>query len=157
MEPITRPTTPRPVMDIRPARPAPTQPLQRTSFAVVEPAPMATPTLEVQPQLPPQSEEHQEVSQTPEIFPAKLPKVKTPVAAIVIALLVGGGLIGLTIFGYMKTQDKENVATPDTTTSETVTADDVNSTVTTTDEALEALDDTADFNEADFSDDALGL
>lgn len=155
---------PRPVMDIQPQRPTP-QPLPRADFAA--PAPPATiitptstpstpaPTGVFMPQ--PPAEEHHEVQPTPAEFPAKLPKDKAPIAIILIAILVGLSLIGLTIYGYLQTQKKATTTTTtDTDTTQGVTTEEIEDTVTSTDAAMEALE-AAGLNTDDLSDDGLGL
>lgn len=156
MEPTT---TPRPVMDIRPQRPAAPQALPSSANVAIT---AANPTSGQQiaptpsPAMPLIPEDHHEVQPTPTEFPAKLPKSKTPVAAILIAILVGACLVGLTIFGYLKTQDKKAVVAPATATTEAVTTGEIEGSITSTDAALEALE-AAGFNPADLSDDSLGL
>lgn len=152
---------PRPVMDIQPQRPAP-QPLSRADFAaaappatIITPTSTPAPTNLVMPQQP--AEEHHEVQPTPTEFPANLPKAKAPIAIILLALLVGLSLIGLTIYGYLQTQKKTTTTTTtDTNTTQGVTAEEINDTVTSTDAAMEALE-AAGLNTDDLSDDGLGL
>jgi uncharacterized protein HemX len=103
-------------------------------------------------------EEHHEVQPTPEHFPAKLPRAKAPVAVILTAVLVGACLIGVTIFGYLKTQEDKKTAKPAATnTQQTVTKDDVDNSLTETNDAVGDLDEAADFNNAALSDELLGL
>lgn len=150
---------PRPVMDIRPQHLTP-QPLPPASFAAVSAAPTPNPAPVTAPApgpaLPELPEDHHEVQPTPTEFPAKLPKTKRPVVAIAAALIISVGLIGLTIFTYLNNQDQP-AATPTTERTESVTADDVEAVTEDADAALEGLDDAADFNDTELSDDTLGL
>ena len=155
MEPTLRPG--RPVMDIQPQRPAP-QSLPRADFAVAGAAPAGpAPVMPAPaPILTQPPEEHHEVQPTPEHFPAKLPRSKAPVGIILTAILVGACLIGVAVFGYLKTRDDTPVNKTDTTT-QAVDSDDVDDSLTEADDTLGDLDEAADFNDAALSDEILGL
>lgn len=156
MEPTLKPS--RPVMDIRPQRPAP-QPLPRANFAAATPAgpSMVQPTPAAASA--PTPEEHHEVQPTPEYFPAKLPRSKAPIGVIVTAILVGACLIGVAVFGYLKTHEDSKVTKQESTSEKTqaVTADEVDSSVSDADDALNSLDEAADFSDSALSDEILGL
>jgi hypothetical protein len=146
MEPATKQ---RPVMDIQP----------RASLAPAPHSPAPAMPESPQPNIPELPDDHHELQPTPRDFPAALPKARRPVGVIAIALLVGASFIGLTLFGYMKSQDKAaEVAKPATTTTPAVvTVDDVDESLTSADAVLKQLDDAADFSASSFSDDSLGL
>lgn len=143
MEPIKRP-----VMDIRPQRNT-MRPLPRADFAAATPAaPAPAPSPFDQPTPAP-------VPDQPPV--PQLPKTKAPIAAILLAVLIGGSLIAVAVFGYLKSQDKQNVAATPAATVQKATATDVDTTLNDTDAQLKQLDDAADFSGASLSDDSLGL
>lgn len=86
------------------------------------------------------------------------PKTRAPVVAIVVAVLVSGALIGLTAFAYFNNQKAAEQPAPESNAAVTpATADDVDDTTESIDEAINELDDNADFNETDVSDETLTL
>lgn len=87
----------------------------------------------------------------------KAPKTsKTPVGVILVAIIVGLSLSGLTVFAYMKTKDTPPVK-QNTQSQQKATSGDVDDTTKGVDESLKSVDDTQDFNDSDLSDTNLGL
>lgn len=86
-------------------------------------------------------------------------KGKTPFGVMFVAVLVGLGLCGLTVFAYLKTKDAPTVRDNQNaaTTQQKASAKDVDETTKGIDESMKSLDDAADFNDADLSDSNLGL
>lgn len=177
MENKPLPNSSRPVMDIRPRAPLP-QPAVRTPAAPARPAQVdtpATPTVasapttdvETQPAAlakPPAEStdkttpsDQQPIAQPAASLPTELPHVKAPVAAIVIALLVGSGLMALTVFAYIKNQQKETAGRNTTSTATAVEPAEVDTVNQAMDEELTKLNDTEDFSDAQLTDEALGL
>ena len=168
--PTTAPTLSRPVMDVQPQRSVP-QPVQRDATPVsvsrseptpedpvVEPAPdmpETPPTAETP--TPPVSD-----STTPPIAGMQLPpKHKAPILAIIIAILVAGGLIGLTVYVYLSTQNPDQNTDTSTaqqeSTADTATPEDVDSTSQSLETELNTANDDTDLNPNDLSDETLGL
>ena len=91
--------------------------------------------------------------------PLKAPKAgKTPIGVILVAILVGLSLCGLTVFAYMKTKDTPVTNNgQNTQTQQKATSGDVDDTTDGIDESLKSVDDAQDFNDTDLSDTNLGL
>lgn len=169
-------------MDIQPPRPqAPLQPTGQTADTVpAEPlspqTPVDTSSLGSEMHRPPDDDMSGQTltelaDAKPEDNESDKPKPpvhgsgkKAPKAVIAVAIVVAIGLIGLSIFAYMKTQD-ESPATgnTDTTThedgdnhAEPATANDVDAATKQVDAALEPVDET-DFSESELTDQSLGL
>jgi hypothetical protein len=85
------------------------------------------------------------------------PRARAPLAAIFVALLVSAGLIALAIYAYNNQQKSDTDPEPTTAQTETVDDQTVQDTSDSIDETLNDLDDSTDFNEADTSDETLGL
>lgn len=88
---------------------------------------------------------------------------KTPVVAIVIALVIALGLAGLTVFAYMKNKDSVKPESDATTQQPTVakttpaTTGDVDTATKEVDTTLQEVDNTEDFADTTLTDAALGL
>ncbi len=155
-----------PTMDIRP-RGIP-QPVQRSPGGVLSKpsAPVAPAAVPVSPlpavptQSPAKLPAQPSTTQTADLAGLTLPaKAKAPIAAIIIAVIVALGLIGLTIFAFYKTQN--NAKSGDTTASQQpekpVTTEEVDATQTAVDKQLDTTNDAQDFSSNDLSDTSLGL
>lgn len=94
-----------------------------------------------------------------ETQPVKLPpRARAPIAAIVVAIFVSVGLIGLTIFAYNRQQAGDSpVANTTEESSTSETSQTVQDSTESIDETLNSLDDTTDFSETDLSDQTLNL
>lgn len=90
--------------------------------------------------------------------PLKAPKgSKTPIGVILLAIIVGLSLCGLTVFAYMKTKDTPKINDQSSQTQQKATSGDVDDTTKGVDESLKSVDDAQDFNESELSDTNLGL
>jgi multisubunit Na+/H+ antiporter MnhC subunit len=100
------------------------------------------------------SEESQ--SQPPAMPPAH--KGSAPIAVIIAAIVIAIGLVGVTVYAYMQSQDKDEKTDTSQTqqTTPEVTGEDVDQTTADVDEALGATEE-ADFPEAELTDQTLGL
>lgn len=162
---------PRRMMDVQP-RSTP-QPVQRTATQPVRastPQPSVTPSPAPAPPTPSVSVTSSATPSTPAV-PATPdqavaltgmtlpPKVKAPVAAIVLAVLVCLGLIGLTVFAYLKTQSdtKSNGDNQTTQQTEAITPEAVDASQESIDAEIGTTNDDQDFNAAELSDESLGL
>jgi len=86
-------------------------------------------------------------------------KAGGPIIAIVAAVVVALGLAAITVFAYMKTQQTDKPAPQQNTSaneSTTAPAEEVDQAAKDVDEAINAADE-ADFNEAELTDESLGL
>lgn len=86
-------------------------------------------------------------------------KAGGPIIAIVSAVVVALGLAAITVFAYMKTQQTETPASQQSTSAgETTPAptEEVDQAAKEVDEAINAADE-ADLNEAELTDESLGL
>ena len=83
-------------------------------------------------------------------------KNKTPVGAIIVAIIVAGALAAATIFAYRQTN---NLATETNTTEtkEAATETEIENVSSEIDKTVSELDETEDFSESELSDAALGL
>ena len=147
MEPMSRP-----VMDIRPQRPQ-TQPLPRANYTAQAPsAPASAPVQAPEPAVQPQDS-----APTPRHEPTpQPPKAKKPVLAIMMALLIGSGLIALTVFAYLKTRKADVATTPPASVTQKATTSDVDSSLKSADDELNKLGNT-DLDANSLSDSNLGL
>ena len=85
---------------------------------------------------------------------------KKPVLAIVVAIIIGLSLIGLTVFAYMQTKDGTKDAGDhgtETHQESGASAADVDDTTKQVDDTLNTVDDTKDMPETDLTDQSLGL
>lgn len=88
---------------------------------------------------------------------------KTPVVAIVVALIIALGLAGLTVFAYMKNKNSVKPEYDATTQQPTVakttpaTTSDVDATTKEVDTTLQEIDNAEDFADASLTDATLGL
>ncbi len=84
------------------------------------------------------------------------PRARAPIAAIIVALIVAGGLAALTVFTFLKTQ-KQTQEKTETTTTQAVMPEEVDATTQAIDSELNTLNDTQDFDDSTMTDQALGL
>jgi uncharacterized protein HemX len=85
-------------------------------------------------------------------------KSGAPIAAIIVAILVALGLVGVTVYAYMQS-NKKTPATTTTTqqTTDKATTQDVDQASKDVDDSLKSLDANKDFPESDLSDQSLKL
>lgn len=133
----------RPATDIQSRQPAP--PVSRPVAATSRPS-----------ETTPEQPEPAQADKKPADKPMP-PRARAPVAAILVAVLVSAGLVVLTVFAYNKQKQADAPATEPVAETETVDDQTVQDASDSIDETLGELDDSADFNETDTSDEALGL
>lgn len=162
------------VMDVQPPRPQnPTQPTGQ-SMESVHAEPQETSALGSEMHRPPDDDTSDqplaELAAKTEDKKSDKPKLpvhdsgkRAPKAVISVAVVVAIGLIGLSVFAYMKTQDESPTAGTDITTHQDgdnhetpATVGDVNAATTQVDEALKSTDET-DFSENELTDQSLGI
>lgn len=89
------------------------------------------------------------------------PRSKTPVLAIILAVIIAGGLAAFAIFTYVGSKDdKKAESTTQQTATKTqpaATSSDVDAASTDVDNIMGTVNDTTDFDENAISDAALGL
>lgn len=136
---------PRPMMDVAPPRPAPTENLPANGGSEVPP-PDSTPNPQANP----------EPSK-----PAKPPKKKGVIIAIVAAVIVTLILISAAVYVYLRSQNSETTAPETTETNQVddgrVGGDDVEQTIGEIDSALGSVNDSEDFGQNDLTNSQLGL
>ena len=96
-----------------------------------------------------------------ESHPATVHKAGAPIAAIIAAIFVAVGLIGVTVYAYVKNQDgsktdKYSLPGASSQTQADTTGKEVDDTSKDVDNALKSVDD-ADFPESELTDQSLGL
>jgi uncharacterized protein HemX len=166
MDDIKRPPkTARTNIDIQ-SRPTP-QPVQRETTQPVRPADDEVAESSQTPEVTPVPSETQPTApvdnpQTPELASLPFPeRNRAPVAVIVIAIVVCIGLIGLTVFAFLKTNETETSNTDSNSSnqsqSEPATQEDVDSASQAVDQELETLNDDQDYTDTELSDQTLGL
>lgn len=143
---------PAPVMDIQPVRPAQTE--------------QPVPAPEQQPDAPAAASEATPVADPTPVLAAIVPKHKshrTPVLAIVCAVLIAGVFATIAVMVYLSNPNAEQAndvsqqPTSGTVQQNTATTDDVAETEKAIDESLSGVDDAADYDESSVSDTTLGL
>lgn len=149
------PQTPQqPVMDIQ----RPMQPAQTQQFVPNPPESMPAPAPDAQ-EIGAPGYEQQHVSLNKQVKK----KRRGLVLVIVLAVVVTLGLIGAAGYMYWQSQSEDATTTSTETTTETTTDDgtvdetDIDTTTADIDEALNSVDDSADFSSNDLSDDGIGL
>lgn len=147
------PKTPQTVMDIQ--RPA------RSTSNMVAPAPQI---VQSQPQAIPPNLEAQEVGapsydqQHVALNKQVKKKRRGIILLITFTIVITLGLIGAAGYAYWRSMSSDNVEQPAQTTTDTATdTTGVDATTAEIDETLNTLDDSADFNNDDLSDDGIGL
>lgn len=177
---LTNNPAPRTVMDIRPQRPItkpvarPTiAPPPRANYAAPVQQPAAQPASITNQQAVPKTEpaavhsvsatpptpRNLEATFKPKPVPAKVPasRLRAPVAAIVVAVIVGLSLAALTVFAYFKGQDQQITENKPTSQTVQVQPEQVDESADAIDTELNSLDDASDFNTTDLNDETLGL
>lgn len=84
------------------------------------------------------------------------PKTRAPIGAIILAVIVAGGLAVLTVYAYRQTNQPVTEDIP-TETTQAVEGSEVDSTSAEIEQSISELDDAEDFTESELSDSSLGL
>ncbi|MBA3758251.1 hypothetical protein H0X10_01295 [Candidatus Saccharibacteria bacterium] len=169
IKPVDTPTPGR-VIDVQIPQDEPAEPIvpiveaagdpPETSDATESLAPVAVDETPVE-----KSADNQSVSEDKtrheEAHPATVHKAGTPIVAIIAAVIVAVGLIGVTVFAYMKNQDgsktdKYSLPGVSSQNQADTTGNEVDDTSKDVDNALKSADE-ADFPESELTDQSLGL
>lgn len=135
--------------------------------ASIQEAPPAAPVAQANVKQPPAEESSEVSAETKPEDPAPEPEPsstktssatnKRPLAMVVVVLLVGLSLAGLSVFAYMMTNNNTDETAANSSATSSQTAPAVTEVTEDIDQALEALDPDAEFSETELSDETLGL